>query len=559
MRCLKRRCLLIALAAVFLLSGCVREESPYLEHLVINVYDPVSGYVGEQGGWYGHIIDEMFHITLNFLDTTAESSLQEADLLIYHLGDVSEEEANAKIKRLLEEDVILDLEPYLEQKELWAYEDLFRYWNEGFTEGGIYVIPTQISRLSVEVPAEEVVPNYGIYINWEAYRDAEYPRIRDREELLEVITSLYEKGRKEGIAPSYGISLYREEEDDILEQIARIVGAYGYETMGFAMYSTNTLNDAGILDEEIPFIKENPFLQVVEWLWEANQAGLIDPASQRQSKREALEKYEAGQVIIHAEPDLWIEGYELAPLEDMEVVSHGINPKGTLGTFVAINSHTEHPDRIVELVDWLYSAEGIMDSGTHTAGKTAGPIELTWTVTGGQPVLTEFGELVLSGEDAVLPDGWGDGTWQEGYCRLSLRPVVSVENSPSGFLYNYTLWDSVNLRDGELWEDWCARMEANSAMAYLIRNGNLTVFPAYSASEDAWYGEPAQIATLRAQCKEVIEKMIWEMIFAPDKETYEAIWEELEGRAEALGYEQVLEYDMEQVEQLRERREEAGR
>ncbi len=618
--------LIVAVMAGVLLvvcSGCVRKEKkPDSEELVINVYDSASDYVGEQGGWYGRILAEKFHIRLNFLDPADEEALREADLIVYRQEEAtSPAEAEDLIKSLMEENLFLDMEPYLEEREIWEYEDQLRYWNEALSENGIYVIPTNISRMAVETPGEEEIPLYGIYLQWEAYAQAGYPRIKDREELLKVLADMksglepdrtgeavaeeaatpeaaageavegeaaaeetaaeetVESATREAAAEEsegrgngadktgsddtpkekVGIALYREPGDDILEQLARMIGAYGYETCGFAMYRQNPLMDVGILDEDLLLIKGNPLMRAMHWLWEANQAGLLDEESRVQDREAVLRKYESGLVLAHAEPSLNINGYELAPVEDVEAVSHGCNPKGTLSTFVAVNSGTRNPDRILDFISWLYSAEGIMDSGTHTAGKTAGPMGLTWEVSGGMPVLTEFGAAVTGGTDRELPEGWGEGTWEEGRCRLGLQPVTTVETSPSGFLYNYTLWESFRHREDPVYEDWCVQMEAGDAMEYLIKNGNLSVISAYVAPEGAEYEDTREIRELRQPLKAMIEESLWNILDAPDEEGYGRMWEEMVQKAEQMGYEKVLEFDLEKVDKLRKAREEAAR
>lgn len=587
------RFVVIALACILLLAcgGCVPAgEEQELEELVIRVYDPASDYVGEQGGWYGRILAEKFRIRLDFLDTAEGDALQEADLIIYHRTDKDGgTETKDLIKNLIEEKRLLNMEPYLEEREIWEYEGQLRYWNQQLAEEGIYVIPTRISRMAVETPSEEEVPLYGIYLRWEDYARAGYPRIRDRQELLEVLADMkscsdgthsesegavagalgedsgksgtegYKTGEDSVPEHKAGVALYREPGDDILEQLARMVGAYGYETLGFAMYRQNSLMDVGILDEDILLIRENPLMEAVHWLWEANQAGLLDKESRTQDREAVLGKYERGLVLAYAEPSLGMEGYELGPVEDMEAVSHGCDPKGTLDTFVAVNSSAGDPDRILDLVSWLYSAEGIMDSGTHTAGKTAGPLGLTWEVSEGVPVLTEFGTAVTGGKDQKLPEGWGEGTWEEGRCRLSLQPVTAVEASPSGFLYNYTLWESVVRREDAVYQDWRVKMEAGDAMEYLMKNGNLAVIPSYVEPEGGEYEDTEEIRQLRQALKPMIEESLWDILEAPDEESYERLWNEMVQEAEQMGYEKVLNFDLEKVDRLRDAREEAAR
>ena len=69
--------------------------------------------------------------------------------------------------------------------------------------------------------------------------------------------------------------------------------------------------------------------------------------------------------------------------------------------------------------------------------------------------------------------------------------------------------------------------------------------------------ETSEISTLRGQCRRVIQKYSWEMIFAEDEEEFYALLGQLQEEAASLGYEEVLAVDRENVEAYREARKRA--
>ena len=145
------------------MTGCTKEEESYQEQIVIDVYDETSDYQGLQTGWYAKILEERFNIQLNFLDTEAEGSLEQADLFVCNSLQTSPDS-------LMKENRLLDIASYFEEEltlgeEILDYTDSFQVWNESWGEKEIYVIPSQVSRLSEDTPSEENTPRYGIYLN----------------------------------------------------------------------------------------------------------------------------------------------------------------------------------------------------------------------------------------------------------------------------------------------------------------------------------------------------------------------------------------------------------
>lgn len=520
---------------VLLLAGCGEsEENPYKDLVVVNVYDTQSEYRGIQTGWYAEIIKDRFNVELNFLDTQKPADLEEADLLICSRDDYDPKELKAEGR-------LLDMEPYLEEvssaaSEILDYKDRFREWNEE----GIYVLPTRLSRLSELTPSEENIPLYGIFLNWEAYEAADMPRIRDWEELLAAVEEMKQPGQE-------GLVLCDDEKMDLLDHISYLSGAFGYERYGFLFYEAEKREFEPLLAEDSAYFKG--LLQ----LKEAYEKGLLAQNSSKFSYAEMKNAYEQGKALVSIWPELEAEGYELAPVEKLKVVSHGCNPSGSLNIFAAMGAHTQNPQRVAELIGWLYSTEGIMYSGTSTELKAAGPKGLTWTMEEGNPVLTDFGkQVLLNGQtgNAEVPKEWGGGFWLDGSCHLSLQPVTNVEVTPSGFTYNFTMWDTVTEEYGTASASWKEYMEAQTPVEYLIEHDNLSVIPSYVDNYvEKAVEEPQETVDKRNDCRKVIVDYSWKMIFSKTEEEYERLKQEMIKKASALGYEEIIAYDHEKAAQ----------
>lgn len=571
------------------LCSCGKEKEQNQNGLLtVNVYDSHGSHTGQQEGWYGAILKTKFNVELEFVE-----SAEQADLLI----GCNEQEETA-LAGLMERGELLDMEKLLKDSDLMDMEKQLRDCNRTLSLEGIYAIPTHLSRLSEETPSEEREASYGIFLDWDRYRQLEYPRIKNRDELLAFLVG--EKERSGG--KCVGLSLYKGEVGDTIKQVSQVAAAAGQETFGFVTYKQNVREGEDILKEG------SGFEQAVRWLNEAYRAGVLDTSSAAQNRTKMEQKYKGHRVLLTFDGSFREEGYLLAPVENMRLVSFGVDPSGTLQEYVAVKASAKEPERIVKLVEWLYSAEGIMLGGTDTGMQTAGMMGLTWCMQEGKPMLTEFGSKVLEGEELPMPSNWMElwqnayqdnaagilkeiqipeetkageagtelqeesdatgteaksqngeetvqqkdavaeeaGTWQEGRSRLSLEPMVSVEVGPSGFPYNRTLWSCYGKEKEQASEDsisalkadWCSFMEADYEMDYLVKNGRLSVIPAYKS-----YEAGAEKNTERQSCIKVIEQYLWRLLYAESKEQYEALWADMNHKLSKMGYQELMEAD----------------
>lgn len=539
--------------AAFFLTACGNREAKK-DLLTVSVYDPDAQYRGLQTGWYAKILEEKLSIQLKYLDTTAKGALEQADLLV-----LKKEEDDPE--KLADKGLFLNLTAYLEGTDLLNYEKALRYWNEPYWEQDTYIIPTAISSLAAETPSEEHDARYGLWVDWKAYEEAGMPELEDVEELFAAAKAMQlqdgkrsafslhieerstQQNTQSGTQRTGQSDMQRTGQDkSILDDITAVAGAFGYETNGLVRFTKNSGSFDALLEEN------GVTGQILSGFRQAWAEGLI------------REEEESPLFTFYAEEKKG--NYRLAPFEEMRPVSYGINPMGTVDKYLAVGSGTKDPQRVVQLIEWLYSTEGIMDGGTINGGKTAGPLGLTWQMEDGNPVLTEYGERVFA--DPVktqnVPAEWGGGTFREGSSRLSAQPVTLTEVCPSGFSYNYTLWNKKKTQDisGDeateklsIEDRWSLFMEADDEIEYLVTEGMLSVIPAYTetVSED-----PEEIYRKRNAVLTTAASYFAEMIRIEDEAEYEELWQKLRKRADTLGYREVLSYDLEQAEQMREKR-----
>lgn len=548
------------LAASVWFTGCGKQETAASDPLVLEVYDTLSDYEGLQGGWYASLLMEKFNIQLKFLtqeEKQARNLLEKAepetlpDLILY-----SGEEGD--LQKMTDAGNLYDMSGLLEGTEIADYKTALKWINEPLEAEGIYAIPGEVSRLAPETPSESMTADYGIYLRWDVYRQAGYPQINNMDGLLDIMEQMQKLLRQNGEQDVYALSLFREGNDSVLEQVSQIAGLFGYGRKGFVFAKAEEKEYQDVSEQD------SWFAQACLWLREAYKRGLVDPDSFTQTKEEMDAKYGDGKAFLTIYPEIGEkyssssgnladnQGMELAPVKGLKVLSKGCNPAGRQDMFLAMGSKVKEPERVMEFLNWFYSPEGIMISGAGLERATAGILGLTWEMEGGNPVLTQYGKQAFNGENPQVPEEWGGGAWEEGICQLNFRPVVEVEVCPSGFTYSYEIWETVEeTEDSPLKQDWNDFMQAYDAVEYLMKGNQLLVIPGYWAYQEE---EPESLSAQRLKCGEIIAEYFSRLVTASQEERFHALYREMVVMLMESGYEDVLEYDLKLMEKQKEYR-----
>ena len=377
-----------------------------------------------------------------------------------------------------------------------------------------------------------------------------YPEADTLEDLLAVLKEMQERyPMTENGAKTYGFSFFKDWDDNMMNAVKQPCCMYGYDEYGVALAKADGSDYQSIIEDDSIYVR------MLNFFYEANQMGLIDPKSASQSYDQCFDKYREGQVFFS--PWSWLgksafntisnveqgKGFMMAPVKDLQIYLYGCYPYGNQDSIIAVGSQSADPARLVDFIDWLYSEEGIMMNGASLSGAATGPEGLTWEMHEDGPCLTDFGrEALMNGGNIEVPEEYGGGTWESGTSVLNYKAVVQCEKSERGFHYYYELWDSVRAFDtSSLVEDWRERMNADTTMDYLQKNDMFLVAPGmlYTASV-----ETAEQTTIRYQCKRAIQDYSWEMVFAPDRQRFEELLDEMQATVKSYGYDVILEYDM---------------
>lgn len=547
---------MMLLTSLFL-TGCTKEEKV----TVVDVFSYQANYQGMQGGWFGKAVEDRFNIKLNIIapNVAAGENLYQTRMASGNLGDLVMIGAErGQLERAVNAGLLIDMEPFKDlMPHVMQYSDAIKNIQATINRTeGIYGIPSEVTFYSVTDPSESIEPTYGPYLRWDLYQKIGYPELGTLEDLLPVLKQMQEEYP---ITPSgektYAFSLFKDWDGNLMVMAKQLGCFYGYDEVGFVMSKVDGTHDISAIEDG------SPYLRALEFYFEANQLGLIDPESRIQNWEKMWQKFVDGRILFSPWPFLGQDAYNTAdnleagsgfmfvPFEDMEILSHGAIATGS--TYViGIGSRAKNPERLVEFIDWLYSPEGIMFNTSQT-GSTGGPEGLIWKLVNGQPRLTEFGQSALLEGDATMPESWGGGSWRAGVSQLNFKSVLAKDINPdTGFPYDFRTWDSAVVAT-PVHSSWQAKMGAQSTMEYLEQEDKLLIA---LGTDYIAPGEPNFITQYRDECKEVIVDYSWKMIFAKDKGEFDNLLRQMREIVMASGYDQVLESDLRVAKELNEAR-----
>ncbi|QAY60203.1 ABC transporter substrate-binding protein [Microbacterium protaetiae] len=554
----------IALLAAGLLSSCSGGGSTaektttssfpakWDKEITIDVFDGLANYMGIQKGWFAKIVKDKFNMKLNIIAPNVAGggdTLYNTRVAAGNLGDLIITDKGQKLDELVQGGLVMDASSYYPaMTNVATFDKAVDNVNDG--KDGIYGFPTQVSSIKPTESSEGLDPTFGPFLRWDLYKEAGYPKISTLEDLLPVLKQMQDL---EPTAPNgkkvYALSLFKDWDGNMMNNAKQPTCFYGYDEMGFVLAKADGSDYQGILDPD------GEYMRTLKFFYQANQMGLMDPESTTQNYDTLFSKYQNGQVLFSWWP--WLgqsayntdantkagKGFEIAPLEDMNVFSYGAEAYGGKQV-MAIGSKAKDPERIAAFIDWLYSAEGTYANNSQTMG-AAGPQGLTWDVASdGKPALTDFGKQVFIDGKGDVPAEWGGGDYTDGASALNVSLVLPNDvDKATGLPFSYKFWPSYQkITSTPLSEDWSAHMDdATSTMDYLAKNNKITVAPGASYTAPA---DSSEIETLRNQVKAIIVQYSWQMSFAKNQSEFDSLQKELISKATGLGYDKVLKVDM---------------
>ncbi|AZN42871.1 type 2 periplasmic-binding domain-containing protein [Paenibacillus albus] len=227
----------------------------------------------------------------------------------------------------------------------------------------------------------------GVVTRWDYYKELGYPAINSEDDLLNVLKQMQDKHPKtpEG-NKTYGVAAWNDW--GLWSYYMPMAILYGYADWGNNGYvQTSDTNE--IVNNYTN--ADSPLWKTVSFYYKARKMGLLDPDSLTMQSGDFSAKMATGQILYS--PASWFNGtfngknnanaagYVTLPLE----WGHQWNGANQLGWFdksLGITKNSKHPDRAMELLNYLWSYEGSRLAYSGVKGTD-------WDVVGGVPTISE--------------------------------------------------------------------------------------------------------------------------------------------------------------------------
>jgi putative aldouronate transport system substrate-binding protein len=542
-------------------------QAPQQELYKVDVFTMLGNYSGVQPGWFAKVVKDKFNMELNMIASNVDGGGNEkfatmmasgnlGDIVIYGgVDDKFYDSIKGGLLLDMSKDGLLDKYgkdittnyPKVIEKAKVNYGNGTSVYDLGYNAANMPSGPSE---------GEDLV--WGPDLRFDLYEKLGKPAINTMEDYLTVLKQMQQmEPKSDSGKPTYGFSMWADWDGNYMclaKQFACMLGydeSDGFNQMGFALISANQDKMESILDPN------GIYLRTLKFYFKANQMGLMDPDSISQKNEDAVNKMKDGQTLfcwfpwmdnIYNTPERQAQGkgFKMVPFKEERVYSTGFNPYG-YERMIAIGSKAKYPDRIMQLINWMYTPEGVLSSSNQPVG----PKGLAWDIVDGKPVLTDFGKKALPNNPVDVPAEYGGGTWKEGVSQMNINMVhLSSTNPETNEAYDYHLWTSV-LKDNptKLVQDWRTAMGALTSKEYFQKNNLLAV------NDPLFTGKAPDVMdkTLtqkQAQVATVLKQYSWKMVFAKNQEKFDSLLKEMTAKAKGLGFDEVLKFNMDHAKQV---------
>lgn len=529
-------------------GGAGKEE----ELLTIDMFCAPANYQGVQTGWFGKAIKDACNVEVNIIAPNVAGggdSLYQTRSAAGNLGDLIVIRKD-QLEDCYKAGLLYDMTDFVaNSKNLKNYSKSSENLSKLLGTDRIYAFANSSSLLSPMEPAWTAVnPSMAIFSRWDYYKELGKPQLKDMDDLLDLLKQMQdahptaENGKK-----VYGFSLFKDWDSKWMRcaSICTWFNGYSESNTGF-LFTNGDASDYTQLDDE-----NGIYYKMFETFFKANQMGLVDPDSSAQTFDAMQAKVGEGEVLCHFWPWLTIDnyntperveqgvGFAYLPIEDQRFVVEGYNPYGTDDLVICMGSKCKNPERVFEFLDWFSSPESMMIN-------YGGPEGLAWEKVDGKPVRTEYGRTAET-INAPVPEEYGGGNFKDGKCQFNWCIPFWLDKDPAtGEIFNKALWTStVKNERNRVMDEWTETFGTELPTQYLVDNDLMEIIPGspYICPVDS-----SDINIKRSQCGTAVKEASWKMVFARDKEEFDAVWQDMKTKLDGLGYNDVIAVDKANVE-----------
>ena len=254
-------------------------------------------------------------------------------------------------------------------KKLTSFEDFklqldaYNSSLDGVEEGTYYAWPTEMTNTS-PTTFSPTIPGVAPTIPWDYYKEVGAPEMNNLSDLVTTLRAIQDLHPTNAAGdPSYGITLWPDWDGTSIENVNQLTKWYGQEVNGSILLDASgemleLTDDAGA------------YRKILQFYFEANQAGIVDPDSGTQNWDSVNSKFNSKRAFLiwnDWQQGFWNttdrgnagENYMMAPINDMSIYQPSDPFFGSGRAFAVGTSDPERQKRVMMLLDWMSSPEGL--------------------------------------------------------------------------------------------------------------------------------------------------------------------------------------------------------
>ena len=518
----------------------VPSPTPAEAPVELTVYSQLSGFWGEQQGWFAKVVLDKFNVKLNIVPDLPDREEKELE----KLGDIIIFGGVSDYKEAAEKGWLLDWEAnsLLEEHGSYIQEHMGKVLehNRSLTPeiGKVFGIGHGAAASWKE--AETFL--YYWEIRWDLYEQLSCPEVKNLEELTAVFEEMKKLSPKDDNGEeTYALSIWSEWDEAMIFYVRAMASAYyGYDEFHLGLYDSANGSFYGALQED------GPYLDMIRYFNQLYRKGLLDPDSRTQKYEDMCEKLQSsgvlfslfdysGSMAYNMEPQL-LENCYMAPLipEEATPLACGMNIYGGNRVWT-IGANTQYPELCMELINWLCTPEGVMVS-------QYGPQGVIWDYDAeGNTYFTEFGKTCMEERTTQMTGEYAGSCYGDGFPQMNnvTWSLNAVNPDSNGETYNSQSWKSnVPAASCAVEQAWREHTGVLTPLEY-VKSKNYVVIPAiyYRAAEKS-----ASLTEVWEKVSDCIVSGSWEAVYAESEEECERLILKMQTEAEELGYEQCMEW-----------------
>jgi putative aldouronate transport system substrate-binding protein len=500
--------------------------------------------VGHVTGWYGQLLAQN-GIELNIV--AAPADVMNAYLASGDLGDVVCFANWDQVSNAIGGGMLINLDDYSDQMpnafSLTPYALQYVRDQHSNETGALYVLPSgsgpEVYTFSPDV--------FGLSIRWDIFSKLENkPKTEKLEDLIPLFLAMQKAyPETEDGLKTYAFPLFSDWDEGIRFSPANIVfSMLGYtdSTMRYFITINSVNGTIGNIFED-----NGIYYRALKFLYELNQAGLMDPDSATQKWDTAMSKLGSGVYFASgwgsytsyfdtAARKTEGVGFMLYDFDEEVVCGMGPCTVGVTKCQFGISSKTQNLDACLKFLDLRADTE-------FQFLKANGPEGWYW----------EVGQDGTAVHTQRYFDSKKSGEWKLEDGTDFKDPWIALQTTSSYLVEKYgqrikgSAWpDNVAYNNNnKLVADWQSYYGKSTPMELLnSENKYVNRSEAYVSFMPTM---PDDIAAIRSAVGDLYVTASWKIIYAKDDATFQSLWDKMVKDAEALGASQVIEWATEQV------------